>query len=188
MHGLIPISVIKSNNKVFIPTLETMMARPVSGGQHLERALQVIRTTKSADELRAAQAVALPLLLGLSIQDTAAAIGRAPGVACRIRTRYCKVAEQRQAPARSKRSLRNHAQLELQAEAQLLQDVFGEAASGGVLVIPQLLPEFERRLGKPVALSTIYRMLARHGWRKLAPVRHEAAAQSQVALLATLFA
>ncbi|MFO1262310.1 MAG: hypothetical protein U1E84_03055 [Rhodoferax sp.] len=55
------------------------MARNASGEQHLQHALQVIRTTKSADELRAAQAVALPLLLGLSIQDTASAIGRAPG-------------------------------------------------------------------------------------------------------------
>lgn len=145
------------------------MARTASGEQHLQRALQVIRTTKSADELRAAQAVALPLLLGLSIQQTASAIGRAPGVTCRMRTTYCKVAEQRQAPARSKRALRNHAQLDLQAEAKLLQEVLGEAATGGVLVIPQLRPEFERRLGKPVALSTIYRMLARHGWRKLAP-------------------
>lgn len=145
------------------------MARTASGAQHLQRALQVIRTTKSADELRAAQAVALPLLLGLSIQETASVIGRAPGVTCRMRTTYCKVAEQRQAPARSKRALRNHAQLDLQAEAKLLQEVLGEASSGGVLVIPQLRPEFERRLGKPVALSTIYRMLARHGWRKLAP-------------------
>lgn len=88
------------------------MARNASGEQHLQHALQVIRTTKSADELRAAQAVALPLLLGLSIQDTASAIGRAPGVTCRMRTTYCKVAEQRQAPARSKRTLRNHAQMD----------------------------------------------------------------------------
>ena len=39
---------------------------------------------------------------------------------------------------------------------------------GGVHVPP---PRGDRvkRLGKPVALSTIYRMLARNGWRKLAP-------------------
>ena len=144
------------------------MARTASGEQHLQHAMEVIRTTKSADELRAAQALALPLLLGLSIQDTAAAIGRAPGVTCRMRTSYSKVAEQRQAPPRSKRTLRNHAQLELQAEATMLEEVLGAAAQEGALVIPRLMPEFERRLGKAVALSTIYRMLARHGWRKLA--------------------
>ena len=145
------------------------MARTASGKQHLEQALQVMRTTKSADELRAAQSVALPLLLGLSMQDTAVVIGRSPGVACRMRTTYCKVVDKRQAPARSKHALRNRARLELQAEAKMLDEVLSEAARGGVLAIPQLKPEFERRLGRPVALSTIYRMLARHGWRKLAP-------------------
>ena len=40
---------------------------------------------------------------------------------------------------------------------------------GGVLVVPPLKDKVAERLGKPVALSTIYRMLARNGWRKLAP-------------------
>lgn len=39
---------------------------------------------------------------------------------------------------------------------------------GGV-VIPSLKPAFEKALGREVALSTLYRVLARHGWRKLAP-------------------
>lgn len=40
---------------------------------------------------------------------------------------------------------------------------------GGVVVVPLLKEKIEERLGKSVALSTIYRMLARNGWRKLAP-------------------
>ena len=40
---------------------------------------------------------------------------------------------------------------------------------GGVVVVPPLREQIAERLGKPVALSTIYRMLARNGWRKLAP-------------------
>jgi len=44
-----------------------------------------------------------------------------------------------------------------------------EAAQGGVVVVPPLKEKIEERLGKRVALSTIYRMLARNGWRKLAP-------------------
>ncbi|MDP3844510.1 MAG: winged helix-turn-helix domain-containing protein [Oxalobacteraceae bacterium] len=34
--------------------------------------------------------------------------------------------------------------------------------------MPPRQEKFAEKLGKPVALSTIYRMLARHGWRKLA--------------------
>ncbi|MBU2809824.1 winged helix-turn-helix domain-containing protein [Acidithiobacillus thiooxidans] len=36
-------------------------------------------------------------------------------------------------------------------------------------MIPQLKPVIEEKVGKSMALSTIYRMLARHGWQKLAP-------------------
>ena len=107
------------------------MARTASGEPHLEGVLQVIRTAKSTDELCAAHTVALPVLRGLSMQDTAAVIGRLPGAACRMGASYYKAAGKRQAPARSTRALRNYAQLELQAEANLLQEVLAEAANGG---------------------------------------------------------
>ena len=97
--------------------------------QHLQHALRVIRTTKSADELRAAQAGPA---VAIGAVNTGHSFGhwQSTRVTCRMRTTYCKVAEQRQAPARSKRTLRNHAQMDLQAEAKLLQEVLGEAANG----------------------------------------------------------
>ena len=51
----------------------------------------------------------------------------------------------------------------------MLDEVLREASEGGVLVIPRLKPLIEARLGKTLALSSVYRLLARHGWRKLAP-------------------
>ena len=51
------------------------MARPGTGGEHLEEARQAMATAKTAAELRSAQAVLLPLELGLSLADTGRAIG-----------------------------------------------------------------------------------------------------------------
>ena len=51
----------------------------------------------------------------------------------------------------------------------MLEEVLDKAMQGGVVIVPPLQEKFAEKLGKPVALSTIYRMLARHGWRKLAP-------------------
>ena len=65
--------------------------------------------------------------------------------------------------------LRNRANATLEREAQILDEVLENAMREGVVVVPPLQGEIEQRLGKPVALSTIYRMLARNGWRKLAP-------------------
>ena len=145
------------------------MARIAGGKDQLAMAREALRKAKTADELRAAQAVVLPLELGLSIAQTAIAIGRSVGVTCTMRTRYSKIARQEAVPPVSKRQLRNRARLSLEEEGAMLDAVLEQATQGGVVIVPPLQVKFAEKLGKPVALSTIYRMLARHGWRKLAP-------------------
>ena len=145
------------------------MARTVGGKDQLEMAREAIRKAKTADELRAAQAVLLPLELGLSIAQTAMAIGRSVGVTCTMRTRYSKIARKEMEPPISKKQLRNRARLPLEQEGVMLDELLEQAMQGGVVVVPPLQEKFVEKFGKPVALSTIYRMLARHGWRKLAP-------------------
>jgi len=145
------------------------MARTPGGAEHVEAARELMRMAKTAEQLRLAQAVLLPLELGLSMQQTAAAIGRSVGATCTMRTRFLAVREGRRSAPRGKRELRNRAGASLQQEALVLDDVLADAEHGAVLVVPQLKPLIEQRLGKTLALSSVYRMLARHGWRKLAP-------------------
>ncbi|WP_411726868.1 helix-turn-helix domain-containing protein [Methyloglobulus sp.] len=145
------------------------MARTAGGKDQLEMARAAIRKAKTADGLRAAQAVLLPLELGLSIAQTAVATGRSVGVACTMRTRYSKIARQGMEPPVSKKQLRNRARLPLEEEGAMLDGILERAMQGGVVVVPPLQQKFVEKFGKAVALSTIYRMLARHGWRKLAP-------------------
>lgn len=145
------------------------MARIAGGKDQLAMAREALRKAKTADELRTAQAVLLPLELGLSLAQTAIAIGRSVGVTCTMRTRYSRIARQEAVPPVSKRQLRNRACLSLEEEGAMLDEVLEQATQGGVVIVPPLQKRFAEKLGKPVALSTIYRMLARHGWRKLAP-------------------
>lgn len=145
------------------------MARKASGMEQLEVAMERLKKARSAAELRAAQAIVLPLALGLSLEQTALAIGRSVGVTCRMRTRHDLANGEEKKTTRSKRELRNRAKASLEQEARILDEVLSEAATGGVVIVPPLKPVVEARLGKPLALSTLYKMLARHGWRKLAP-------------------
>jgi transposase len=145
------------------------MARTASGTEHIEAARKLLKTARTAEELRQAQSVLLPLELGLSIEQTAQAIGRSSGATCTMRTRFCKITAGEIAAPRSKRQLRNRAKADLERERQILDEVLSEAATGGVVVIPRIKPAIEAKLGKTLALSSVYRMLARHGWRKLAP-------------------
>ncbi len=72
-------------------------------------------------------------------------------------------------------------------EASLLNEMRERAARGEVLTAKTMLPEFNRRLGKTVTLAYVYRVLHRHGWRKLAPrPRHvRADPEAQVAFKKT---
>ena len=147
------------------------MARPASGASQIEAAKLSLKNATSANQLRAAQAVLLPLELGLSLTQTAKAIGRSVGATCRMRTGYCAVAAGKRQATQPKTALRNRAKATLVQEAAALDKVLVDAHLGGVVIIPRLKPLIEQELGKTMAmaLSGIYRMLHRHGWRKLAP-------------------
>ena len=145
------------------------MARIAGGEEQLEWAREALANAKTADELRRAQAIVLPLELGLSLEQTAFAIGRSVSSTCKLRNRPRREAAGEIATRKGKRELRNRAAVSLERESAILDEVLQEAAQAGVVVIPALKPAFEQALGKKVALSTLYRALARHGWRKLAP-------------------
>jgi Winged helix-turn helix len=145
------------------------MARTAGGMNELAWAREQVARAHSAEELRQAQAILLPLELGLSLEQTASAIGRSVSMTCKLRNRRRREQAQEIEPRKRKQQLRNHGHASLEKEAALLDQVLARASEGGVIIIPQLLPVFEKALGKPIALSTLYRMLARHGWRKIAP-------------------
>lgn len=145
------------------------MARPATGAAQLKLAQASLKSATRADELRIAQAVLLPLELGLSLEQTAKAIGRSVGATCRMRVNFCAVAAGTRAPAQSKRMLRNRAADTLAREAEVLDKVLAKANEGGIVIIPRLKPLIEKELGHTIALSGLYRMLHRHQWRKLAP-------------------
>jgi transposase len=76
---------------------------------------------------------------------------------------------------------RRHEYLTLPQEKEFLAPFFAQAESGAIATVAQIQCAFEARIGHEVDDSTIYRLLARHGWRKLMPrPRHpQADAQAQ---------
>ena len=145
-----------------------MMARLARGAEVLEMAQEMILRAKTIDELRQAQAVVLPLAYGLSLEQTAGVIGQSVGWVCRLRNRFLAgeiVGDgQRQRPGGRRREL-----MSKEREAEVLAPFLERARNGGILVVPQIKTELETALGRSMALSSIYNLLHRHGWRKLAP-------------------
>ena len=157
------------------------MSRMPSGQEVLERARGCLKRARTVEELRQAQAVLLPLEFGLTLPQVAKALGVSVGWACRLRTRFVREGELNAPSRASACGGRRRENLSRDEEAEFLAPFLEPARTGGVVVVGAIKPALEARLGRPVALASVYNLLHRHGWRKLAPdKRHpktDAAAQ-----------
>ncbi len=144
------------------------MARLASGAEVLKQARNAVAKANSAGELRQAQAVLLPLEFGLSLEQTAEAIGVSVGWACQLRRRFIRDGGRGEA-GRAKPSGRRRENMTREEEAEFLAPFFEQAKTGGILVVGEIKQALDQRLGRRVALASAYNLLHRHGWRKLAP-------------------
>jgi transposase len=144
------------------------MARIALGQEFVEQALQVISTAQTVEQLRQAQTVILPLLFDLTLKQTAQITGLSVSWVSKQRNRFIqgKPVGDASVPARGGRRRENFT---LEEEAALLQPFLEQAKEGGVLVVGQIKPHIDAALGRSAGLSSVYALLHRHNWRKLAP-------------------
>ena len=144
------------------------MSRTASGQDVLEQAKACLVKAKTVNELRQAQAVVLPLELGISMEQTGQLIGVSEGWACQLRTRFIRNGGQLDevGPGRGGRRREN---LSPEEEADFLAPFLEQAKAGGILVVSEIKHALDERLGRVTALASVYNLLHRHGWRKLAP-------------------
>lgn len=64
---------------------------------------------------------------------------------------------------------RHHEYLTAAQEQELLAPFAQRAEAGGMLTVAEIQQAYRQRTGRDVARSTVYRLLERHGWRKVAP-------------------
>lgn len=148
------------------------MARPVSGdAQAIEHAQLAVAQATTAEQLRQAQAVLLPLLYGLSLSQTAEVTGISVGWVCQLRRRFIAgdLVGAADAPTPGGRQRQN---MSLQEEVEFLAPFIDKAKQGGILVVSEVKAALDAKLARPVALSSAYNLLHRHNWRKLVPDKH----------------
>jgi len=64
---------------------------------------------------------------------------------------------------------RRNSSMTIEEEREFLCQWQEQAMKGGVLTVPPLHAALVERLGHAIPQSTTYRLLARHGWRKVEP-------------------
>ena len=129
---------------------------------------ETVKTTRDAGELRQAQAVLLPVRHGLSLEETGEVIGRSKATVARMLAESRRQVEEPDRP-RPQWGGRRRQNMSVEEEKAFLAPFFSQAERGGILVVAPIKAAYEKALGRSVPDSTVYRLLARHDWRKLAP-------------------
>ena len=149
------------------------MARPRRiDEQVVASARQVVQQTEDIREFRQALAVLLPAELNTSLEQTARMIGVGRATVPRLQSDFRRRRDADNAKRPSWGGRRRTLMSE-QEEQDFLRPWAEQALAGGVLVLSPIRAALAQRLGRKVATSVVYRFLARHGWRKVAPdTRH----------------
>jgi len=133
-----------------------------------ELAMKSLGSARTADELRRAQAVAFPDRFGIDLDRTAHMIGKSRSSTARLRKEFADLTRGREL-RRQNWGGRRRQNMTQEEETEFLRPFFDEAKQGGILVVTPVKKAYEHAVGRSVPDSTVYRLLARHGWRKIAP-------------------
>jgi hypothetical protein len=138
----------------------------------IEAAKRSAAEAKTLMQLRQSQAVLIPALTGAGLDVTAEILGLGRNRVCVLRREF-RASNCRPVEALEKRGGRRHQFMSVEEEKVFLAPWIEKAGQGGVLVVPPIHAAFTQAVGCKVPKSTIYRLLARHGWRKVTPdTRH----------------
>jgi transposase len=116
--------------------------------------------------MRVCLAVILPTEQGMSIKDTANLLGRSSRWISHARKSFI---EQGISTVSENFGGRRTANMSMAEEEAFLDSFKDKAKSGGVLEVSEIHARLEKALSRKIHLSTVYKLLHRHGWRKLAP-------------------
>ena len=131
----------------------------------IAQARQLRERAATATDLRKALSVLLIAELGLDADKAAEVLGISRRSVFRHRSHMRNQGD----VARKSWGGRRRFSLTLEDEREFLALWEARAISGGVLSAPPVHAALVARLGHDTPMSTTYRLLARHGWRKVQP-------------------
>lgn len=131
------------------------------------RLAERLKTADSHPEYQRIQCVLIRATLGSSASEIAQLLGWSTATVHVLHSRWAKEGDAVFDVRR--RGGRRNQHLDPEQERALLGPFVESARAGGMLTVAEIQRAFEAKTGKRVAPSTVYRLLDRHGWRKVQP-------------------
>lgn len=133
----------------------------------VDRLAERLKSAGSHSEYQRIQCVLIRATLGSSAAEIAQLLGWSTATVHVMHSRWAKEGEA--IFEVRKRGGRRHQHLTNEQEREVLAPFIERAQAGGMLSVAEIAQAYQERGGKVVARSTLYRMLQRHGWRKIVP-------------------
>ncbi|OOG50392.1 winged helix-turn-helix domain-containing protein [Polaromonas sp. C04] len=126
-----------------------------------------LKRAASHAEYQRIQCVLIRATLGSTAAEIAQLLGWSTATVHVIHSRWAKEGEA--LFELRGRGGRRHQHMSAEQETRLLAPFAAKAHAGGLLHVSEIKQALEQQVGNTVAASTVYRMLDRHGWRKVVP-------------------
>ena len=126
-----------------------------------------LKQADSHTQYQRIQCVLIRATLGSSAAQIAQLLGWSTATVHVMHSRWAKEGESIFDVKR--RGGRRHQHLTPEQEKELLAPFVQRAEAGGMLGVAEIVQAYRERCGQEVARSTVYRLLQRHGWRKVVP-------------------
>jgi hypothetical protein len=133
--------------------------------KEIAKAHQIRDHAKTAIELRKALSVLLITEGGLDTNKTAGILR----ISERTVFRNQEYIRNQEKNIRNTWGGRRRYTMTVEEEREFLRDWESKATEGGVLSVTPIHAALVEKLGRSIPISTTYRLLARHGWRKVQP-------------------
>ena len=139
---------------------------------HISEACQIslkklLREAKTKSETRKIIVVLLRATSGLTAQDIAKSVGLSKGGVEQIIANYLKLGSK--SLLDQVRGGRRNAYMTALEEKKFVDTFLAQSKNGSVIVVNDIIQAYSIQTGQTVAKSTVYRLLARHGWRQITP-------------------
>ncbi len=131
------------------------------------RLAERLKQASTHAEYQRIQCVLIRATLGSSAAEIAQLLGWSTATVHVMHSRWAKEGDAIFEVHR--RGGRRHQHLSIEEEQTLLSPFVDRAKAGGMLTVAEIQQAYEEQTGRQVAPSTVYRLLDRHGWRKVVP-------------------
>jgi hypothetical protein len=140
-----------------------MARKTLISAEEIQRAKQLRDQATTVTEYIRALSVLLRDVVGLDADLTAEVLGMSRSTVFRNRKHICN----QDSTTKGQWGGRRHCVMSIEQEDEFLAKWEAKAADGGVLTVLPIHADLVDHLGHDCPMSTTYRLLARHDWRKV---------------------